>query len=210
MVLFSRACSRAPRRVLSLLALVFTLAAGLATWPTSALAAQPPVQLRACPDPERLITVPQAATRLWSERQSYDALCLYMASMGLARTDAVKATDLYVLGRARSRFDLLRCETWPHGPMSSATASMRMGAEQALNTAGVTTFLPQLIAVMQLPSTYDYEFDDLEQMCDGGALKPEKDWKAEQERMQAGANAAAAEARAANSSPSTAPKSTAD
>jgi hypothetical protein len=133
---------------------------------------------------------PQIASQVWSDRLSHEPLCLYMASTALAASDAAKATDLYVLARVRSRYDFLRCETWPHGSSSSATAALRMGAEQALNAAGVKTILPQMIAVARLDTTYDYVSDDLEQMCDGEPLKPVGAWKAEKLQIQSEAEAA--------------------
>ena len=167
--------------------------ASLPVWPDQDAFAAPATVLRqitACPDPEALAASAQVAEQVWRDRLSYESLCLYMASSALAASDAAKATDLYVLARVRSRYDLARCETWPHGSASSATAALRMGAEQALNAAGVKTILPQMIAVARLDTTYDYVSDDLEQMCDGGPLKPTDAWKAERRSMQAAADAA--------------------
>ena len=149
-----------------------------------ASAAPAPRQIAACPDPEALVASSQLVSQVWNDRLSHEPLCLYMASSVLAASDAAKATDLYVLARVRSRYDFLRCETWPHGSASSATAALRMGAEQALNAAGVKTILPQMIAVARLDTTYDYVSDDLEQMCDGGPLKPASAWKVEKLRIQ--------------------------
>ena len=130
---------------------------------------------------------PQLAEQLWTDRLSYEALCLYAASNVLAASDAAKAIDLYVLARVRSQYDFMRCEAWPHGQASSASAAMRMSAEAGLAAAGIKTILPQLLAVAQSEAAYDYTFESLEQMCDGGSLKPASAWKAEQLKMQAAA-----------------------
>jgi len=178
------------KSLLAALALLSFVATNLPVWPGAhALAAQSARPILECPDPETVITSPTVAGQVWSDRLSYEPLCLYLAVGGLAATNAAKATDLYALARIRSRYDLSRCEEWPHGPSSSATAAMRMNAEQALVQAGVKTTLPQMIVAAQADETFDYESEGLEQMCDGGALKPVSAWKAERDRIKASAQA---------------------
>lgn len=188
----SRPPSRpASKRAFATVALMSLSAASLPVGSgADAWAAPAPRPFSACPDPEALMASPQLADRVWSERLAHPPICLYLASSVLAATDTAKAIDLYVLARVRSRYDFARCETWPHGSSSSAMAALRMTAEGALGAAGVKTILPQLIAVARLDTTYDYASDDLEQMCDGGPLKPASAWKAEQLRLQSEVEAA--------------------
>jgi hypothetical protein len=186
---FTRPTARCASATLALLSL---LAAGLPIGPdTHALAAPPsPRPILECPNPETMIASPKIAGEVWSDRLSYESLCLYFAAGSLAATDAAKAMDLYALGRIRSRYDFARCAEWPHGSTSSAMAALRMAAEGALGQAGVKTMLPQLIAAARADETFDYELEDLEQRCDGGALKPVSAWKAERDRIKASAEAA--------------------
>jgi hypothetical protein len=181
-----------PKHAVAGLTLLSLAATSLPIWAgAQALAAAPsPRPILECPDPEALAASPKLAGQVWSERLSHESLCLYFAAGSLAATDAAKATDLYALARIRSQYDFARCEAWPHGSTSSAMAALRMTAEGALVQAGVKTMLPQLIAAARADETFDYTLEDLEQRCDGGALKPVNAWKAEQRRIQASAEAA--------------------
>jgi hypothetical protein len=180
------------KRSIAALAVLSMFAASFPVGPGGdAVAAASPRVLRACPDAEALIGSPEVAGQVWNDRLFHGPLCLYVASASLAKSDAVKAADLYVLARVRMRFDFARCETWPHGSASSAMAVLRMTAEEALAAAGVKTILPQMVAVARSASTYDYVSNELEEMCDGGPLKPVAVWKAEQDRMQDAAETAA-------------------
>jgi hypothetical protein len=183
--------ARSASRTFAALAILSLGAASFPVWPGLSAVAEPaPRTISPCPDFEALVASSQLAGEVWSDRLSYEALCLYAAANVLAASDAAKATDLYALARIRSRYDLARCETWPHGPASSATAALRMAAEAGLSAAKVKTTLPQLIEVARSDATYDYGSETLEQMCDGGQLKPPRAWKAERERIQTAAEAA--------------------
>lgn len=177
-------------RSLTILAVACFVFAGLQLAPVSARAAEPvAVSLDTCPTFDTLLASPEAARQVWTDRLSQASLCLYMASSALAKTDLAKAIDLFALARIRSGYDFARCQTWPHGPTSSAMAAMRMTSEGALAEAGAKTVLPHLIATARLDSTYDYDFAELETMCDGGPLKPKSAWKAERDGIQSSAEA---------------------
>jgi len=192
MAIYALSIRTAKKHAVAALVLLSFVMTSLPIWlGAQALAAPtPPRPILECSDFETLATSPKLAGQVWSDRLAHESLCLYFAAGSLATTDAAKATDLYALARIRSQYDFARCEEWPHGSTSSAMAAMRMTAEGALVQAGVKTMLPQLIAAARADETFDYELEDLEQRCDGGSLKPVSAWKAEQQRIQASAEAA--------------------
>lgn len=129
---------------------------------------------------------------VWDTRQNAEPLCLLIGSIAWAEHDKDKASQLYRLGMLRRYYDLGRCVTQPHGPVSSMMMVMRMQAAQALGAVGAMPDLESAKVAARDPSTFRYRTDHLETMCEG-PVQPADKWDEIREKLQSGMEAAPAQ-----------------